>query len=53
MGWKIAEPAGRTRSLSQLAAMTPAQSRALVEQTLQTMVPGAKTAPEHPAGSPR
>jgi hypothetical protein len=52
VGWKIAEAAARTRSLSQLAAMTPARSRALVEQSLQTMARGARTPPERPAGSP-
>ncbi|HEY1906893.1 MAG TPA: hypothetical protein VGG91_12675 [Myxococcaceae bacterium] len=45
VGWKIAEAAGKTRSLAQLAAMTPAQSRALVEQELRAMSQGA--------GSPR
>ena len=50
LGWKIAEAAGKTRSLAQLAAMTPPQSRTLVEQELRTLARGAKTTP---AGSPR
>jgi hypothetical protein len=37
LGWKIAEAAGKTRSLAQLAAMTPAESRALVEGALRAM----------------
>ena len=50
VGWKIAEAAGKTRSLAQLAAMTPAESRAVVEQGLRTMAAGAKATS---AGSPR
>jgi hypothetical protein len=53
LGWKIAESAGKTRSLAQLAAMTPAQSRALVEQQLRAWARGPKTTPEQPAGSSR
>src|SRR5262249_30220808 len=50
VGWKIAEAAGKTRSPAQLAALTPAQSRTLVEQELRAMSRDAKTTP---AGSPR
>jgi hypothetical protein len=53
LGWKIAESAGKTRSLAELAAMTPAQSRALVEQQLRAWARGPKTTAEHPAASPR
>src|SRR6185436_20105128 len=35
LGWRIAETAGRTRSLAQLASMTPAESRALIERALR------------------
>ena len=43
LGWRIAEDAGKTRSLAQLAAMTPAESRAIVEQRLRTLAqPGAR-----------
>ncbi|HUM13245.1 MAG TPA: hypothetical protein VLT82_20015 [Myxococcaceae bacterium] len=41
LGWRIAEAAGRTHSLAQLAAMPPAESRALVERALRTMAQGA------------
>jgi hypothetical protein len=53
LGWKIAEAAGKTRSLAQLAAMTPAQSRALVEQQLRAWAQGAKTPPERSTEGPR
>ena len=43
LGWRIAEAAGKTRSLAQLAVMTPAESRALVEEALRTLArPGAR-----------
>ena len=51
LGWKIAEAAGKTRSLPQLAAMTPARSRTLVEQQLRAWA--AKTTPERSTGAPR
>ena len=37
IGWQIAERLGRTRSLAELAAMSPAQSRAAIERELRTM----------------
>ena len=37
VGWRIAETAGRTRSLAQLAAMSPAESRTLVERGLRDL----------------
>jgi len=37
LGWRIAEAAGKTRSLAQLAAMSPAESRAVVEQGLRAI----------------
>ncbi|HET9158321.1 MAG TPA: hypothetical protein VFN91_16720 [Myxococcaceae bacterium] len=48
VGWRIAEAAGKTRSLAQLAAMSPAESRALVERGLREL---ARTnAPDAGAG---
>jgi hypothetical protein len=32
LGWRIAEARGKTRSLAQLAALSPAESRAVVEK---------------------
>jgi len=46
LGWWIAEAEGKTRSLAQLAAMTPAESRVLVEDGLRTLAQSA-------AGDPR
>ncbi|HET9035901.1 MAG TPA: DUF2268 domain-containing putative Zn-dependent protease [Myxococcaceae bacterium] len=44
LGWRIAEAAGKTRSLAQLAALSPAESRAVVEKALKGMArPAAKT----------
>jgi hypothetical protein len=37
VGWRIAEAAGKTRSLAQLAALSPAESRALVERGLRQL----------------
>jgi len=37
VGWRIAEAAGKTRTLAQLAALPPAESRALVEQSLRAL----------------
>lgn len=37
IGWRIAAALGRTRSLAELARMSPAQSRAQVAQALRTM----------------
>jgi len=41
LGWRIAETAGRTRSLAQLASMTPAESRALIERALRELARAA------------
>jgi len=46
LGWRIAEAAGKTWSLAQLAAMTPVESRVLVEEGLRTLAQSA-------AGDPR
>jgi hypothetical protein len=40
VGWRIAEALGRTRSLAQLAALTPAESRSLVERALRELRAG-------------
>ena len=40
IGWRIAEALGKTRSLAQLAALTPAESRVEVEGTLRRMAQG-------------
>jgi len=37
VGWRIAETAGKTLSLAQLAALSPTESRALVEQGLRAL----------------
>jgi len=37
VGWRIVEGAGKTRSLAQLATLSPAESRSLVEQGLRTL----------------
>jgi hypothetical protein len=42
LGWRIAEAAGKARSLAQLAAMSPAESRALVERGLRDLQSGAR-----------
>jgi hypothetical protein len=42
VGWRIAEAAGKTRSLAQLAAMPPAESRALVERALRELQAGPR-----------
>ena len=42
LGWRIAEAAGKARSLAQLAALSPAESRALVEQGLRVLQGGAR-----------
>jgi hypothetical protein len=41
VGWRIAEAAGKIRSLAQLAALSPAESRALVERGLRDLQAGA------------
>jgi hypothetical protein len=44
LGWRIAEAAGKTGSLAQLAALSPAESRAVVENALKRMArPAAST----------
>jgi len=37
IGWRIAQALGRTRSLAQLAALSPAEARVEVERALRTM----------------
>ena len=37
IGWRIAQALGRTRSLAELAALSPAEARVEVERALRTM----------------
>lgn len=53
VGWRIAEAAGKTRSLAQLAALTPAESRALVERALRELQAGAADAGSGSTGKRR
>jgi hypothetical protein len=46
LGWRIAQEAGKTRSLAQLAALSPAESRALVEKSLRAMAQRRNSAPK-------
>ena len=51
VGWRIAEALGKTRSLAQLAALTPAESRALVERALRELQAGARDAGPGPGST--
>jgi len=53
VGWRIAEALGKTRSLAQLAALTPAESRALVERALRELQAGARDAGPGSTGKAR
>jgi hypothetical protein len=44
LGWRIAEAAGKTRSLAELAALSPAESRSLVERALRAMAQAGNSA---------
>ncbi len=44
LGWRIAEAAGKTRSLAELAALSPAESRSLVERALRAMAQAGRSA---------